>query len=116
MIVAQEKVKAVKAEIRAIQKLDLAKDVYDQKMEEQRRLQEVLLLAYQRMGEITREMPKASGGDRRSEDFKICANANFEKPKVQAVQDLGFSKPQVHRMKPRKAYDLCEHFETKKDN
>lgn len=104
MIVAQEKVKAVKAEIRAIKKLNLAKEVYAQKMEEQRRLQEVILLSYQRMGEITREMPKASGGDRRSENFKIPAKGNFERPKSQAVQDLGFSTSQVGRMEQMAAH------------
>ena len=109
MIVAQEKVKAVKAEIRAIKKLNLAKEVYAQKMEEQRRLQEVILLSYQRMGEITREMPKASGGDRRSENFKIPAKGNFERPKSQAVQDLGFSTSQVGRMEQMAAHpDIVE--------
>lgn len=104
MIVAQEKVKAVKAEIRAIQKLNLAKEVYAQKMEEQRRLQEVILLAYQRMGEITRELPKGSGGDRKSEDFKIPSSGNFEKTKAQAIKDLGFSSSQVGRMEQMAAY------------
>lgn len=109
MIVAQEKVKAVKAEIRAIQKLNLAKEVYAQKMEEQRRLQEVILLAYQRMGEITRGMPKGSGGDRRSQDFKIPVSGNFEKSKSQAVKDLGFSTSQVGRMEQMAAHpDIVE--------
>jgi len=109
MIVAQEKVKAVKAEIRAIQKLDLAKDVYNQKMEEQRRLQEVVLLAYQRMGEITREMPKDSSfhGNQHSE-----VNSRLRedtKPKKQAVQELGFSTSQVGRMEQMAAHpDIVE--------
>lgn len=97
MIVAQEKVKAVKAKIRAIQKLNLAKEVYAQKMEEQRRLQEVILLAYQRMGEITREIPKAAVG-RHSKEIGSSGGTNFEKPKTQAIRELGFSKPQVSRM------------------
>ena len=97
MIVAQEKVKAVKAEIRAIQKLNLAKEVYAQKMEEQRRLQEVILLAYQRMGEITREMPTSAGG-RPSEKTSRVSTTSFEKTKKQTIQELGFSKDQVSRM------------------
>lgn len=107
MIVAQEKVKAVKAEIRAIQKLNLAKEVYDQKMEEQRRLQEVILLAYQRMGEITREMPKAAG--RPSEKIIRASANNFERTKKQATQELGFSKDQVSRMEQMAAHpDIVE--------
>lgn len=104
IVVAQEKLKAVKAEIRAIQRLDMAKEVYDQKIEEQARLQELTLLAYQRMGEITREMPKGSGGDRRSEDFKIPAKGNFEKTKAKSIQDLGFSTSQVGRMEQMAAH------------
>ena len=101
MIVAQEKVKAVKAEIRAIQKLNLAKEVYAQKMEEQRRLQEVILLAYQRMGEITREIPKGSGNQyTNASSFK----REKAKPKSQAVQDLGLSTSQVGRMEQMAAH------------
>ncbi len=108
MIVAQEKVKAVKAEIRAIQKLDLAKEVYAQKMEEQRRLQEVILLAYQRMGEITREMPTAQGARTDVELNRVSAT-KLEKPKKQAIQDLGFSKDQVSRMERMAAHpDIVE--------
>ena len=97
MIVAQEKVKAVKAEIRAIQKLNLAKEVYAQKMEEQRRLQEVILLAYQRMGEITQEMPTAPG-QRTDREPLPTSGMRLEKTKSQAIQDLGFSTSQVSRM------------------
>lgn len=97
MIVAQEKVKAVKAEIRAIQKLKLAKEVYAQKMEEQRRLQEVILLAYQRMGEITREMPKAPGKRTDKEPLRVSTK-RLDGTKSQAIQELGFSKDQVSRM------------------
>ena len=105
MIVAQEKVKAVKAEIRAIQKLNLAKEVYAQKMEEQRRLQEVILLAYQRMGEITREMPKGSGNQ-----YSAFSHKREEaKHKAQAIKDLGFSTSQVGRMEQMAAHpDIVE--------
>ena len=106
MIVAQEKVKAVKAEIRAIQKLNLAQEVYMQKMEEQRRLQEVILLAYQRMGEITREMPKGSGNQYSSAFSRKREEA---KPKAQAIKDLGFSTSQVGRMEQMASHpDIVE--------
>ncbi len=101
MIVAQEKVKAVKAEIRAIQKLKLAKEVYAQKMEEQRRLQEVILLAYQRMGEITREMPKSSGNQYTS---AFSHKREEAQPKSKAIRELGFSKDQVSRMEQMAAH------------
>lgn len=109
ILLAPEKIKAMKAEIRAIQKAQLAKEVYDQKKTELDRLRELMLLAYQRMGEITREMPKGSGGDRKSDDFKNRAHANFERSKSLATQELGFSKDQVSRMEQMAAHpDIVE--------
>ena len=96
IVVAQEKIKSVKAEIRAIQRLDMAKEVYDQKIEEQARLQELTLLAYQRMGEITREMPKGSGNQYINASSRKREEA---KSKASAIQGLGFSTSQVGRMK-----------------
>ena len=102
ILLVPEKVKAMQAEIRAIQKAQLAKEVYDQKKSELDRLRELMLFAYQRMGEITREMPKAAG---RPSEKILRANANnFEKPKSKAIQDLGFSKDQVSRMEQMAAH------------
>ncbi len=103
IVIAQEKLKAVKAEIRAIERLDMAKEVYEQKKGEQRTLQELTLLAYQRMGEITREMPAAPEGRPRKEN---CSSSEtvFEKPKSQMIQELGFAKSQVCRMEQMAAH------------
>lgn len=103
IVVAQEKIKAVKAEIRAIQRLDMAKEVYDQKIEEQSRLQELTLLAYQRMGEITREMP-TSQGHRTDRELGSAKGTKLDIPKKHATQDLGFSKAQVSRMEQMAAH------------
>lgn len=108
ILVAQEKVKAVKAEIRAIKKLELAKEVYTQKMEEQRRLQEVILLAYLQMGEASKAIPKSPG--KRTDKEPIPANGNRSKgTKAQAIQDLGLSTSQVGRMEQMAAHpDIVE--------
>ncbi|MBQ3455257.1 MAG: hypothetical protein IJG36_02360 [Synergistaceae bacterium] len=50
-----------------------------------------------RLGELTAAMPKASGGDRRSEDFKKPSGGSFEKSKRQVIEESGFSKTQVQR-------------------
>lgn len=108
ILVAQEKVKAVKAEIRAIKKLELAKEVYTQKMEEQRRLQEVILLAYLQMGEASKAIPKSPG--KRTDKEPIPANGNRSRgTKAQAIQDLGLSTSQVGRMEQMAAHpDIVE--------
>lgn len=101
IVVAQEKLKSVKAEIKAIRRLDIAKEVYDQKIEEQARLQELTLLAYQRMGEITREMPKGSGNQYTTASSRKREGAQ---PKSRAIRDLGFSTSQVGRMEQMAAH------------
>ena len=69
LLIAPEKAAAMRAEIRAIQKVGLAKAVYDQKLEEQRRLCDMILDASVRLGEMTKEIPKAPA-DRRSERYQ----------------------------------------------
>lgn len=108
ILVAQEKVKSVKAEIRAIKKLELAKEVYAQKQEEQDRLQEVILVAYLQMGEISKALPKSPG--KRTDKEPIPANGNrLEGTKAQAIQGLGLSTSQVGRMEKMASYpDIVE--------
>lgn len=106
ILLAPEKVKAMKAEIRAIQKAQLAKEVYDQKKNELDRLRELMLLAYQRMGEITREIPKGSGNQYSS---AFSRKGEEAKPKAQAIKDMGLSTSQVGRMEQMAAHpDIVE--------
>lgn len=104
LILAQEKVKSVQAEIRAIQRLDIARVVYVQKLEERRQLQELILRAYQRIGEITRKLPKSAGGRPSAKTSK-----NGFKTKAQIIHDLGLSTSQVGRMEQVAAHpDIVE--------
>lgn len=103
IVIAQERAKAIKAEIGAIRRLDVAKEVYEQKMEEQDRLRELLLSAYQRMGEITRGLPTAPAG-RPSEKISSSGGTDLIKPKSQVTQELGFSKSQVSRFEKMAAH------------
>lgn len=96
LLIAPEKAAAMRAEIRAIQKVGLAKAVYDQKLEEQRRLCDMILDASVRLGEMTKEIPTASG-KRTDTEPRDSAVPRFEKTKIEAIEDLGFSKKQVQR-------------------
>lgn len=108
IVIAQERAKSIRAEIQAIKRLEVAKEVYEQKLEEQDRLRELMLLAYQRMGEITRELPTAQAG-RPSEKISSSSGTNLLKPKSQVVQDLGLSKAQVSRFEKMAAHpDIVE--------
>ena len=94
LLIAPEKATALRAEIRAIKKVGLAKAVYDQKLEEQRRLCDMILDASVRLGEMTKAIQKSGGG--RPPETTDRAVASF-KTKSETVRDLGFSPKQVQR-------------------
>lgn len=111
IVIAQERAKSIRAEIQAIKRLEVAKEVYEQKLEEQDRLRELMLLAYQRMGEITRELPKDTGG-RPSEKTLPSSGKSFEgsqKAKSDTIRALGLSTSQVNRFEKMAAHpDIVE--------
>lgn len=108
ILIAPEKAKALKAEIRAIEKAQLAEAVRQQKREELSRLCGLIVLADARMGEITREMQTSVGG-RPSGKTLPADGKSFEKTKKQAIQDLGLSTSQVGRMEQMAAHpDIVE--------
>lgn len=96
LLIAPEKATAMRAEIRAIQKVGLAKAVYDQKLEEQRRLCDMILDASVRLGEMTKAIAKAPP-DRKSEKYQTDSAVGLIKTKAETVQELGFSPKQVQR-------------------
>lgn len=130
VLFAQEKAKSLKAEIRAIKKLELAKEVYDQKMEEQRRLLELILAADQKIGEFTRNIAKDNSfrGNqhvkptsrqreltkndissvetrcRADEELLPTGGKKSEKTKAETIRGLGLSTSQVHRFETMAAH------------
>ena len=98
VLINEERVHALRAQIKAIKKAKLAKEVYEQKLAEAQEIGQITVEAAQKMGELLLEIPKASGGDRKSEDFKIRDGSNFEKSKSETVRNLGFSKDQASQL------------------
>lgn len=97
VLVGREKLTAVRAEIRAIDRLSLAQDVRDQKMEEARMLSEALLDAEVKIGEITKTIPKATNGGANQYQAKSTAVSQKQKTKREVIEDLGFTQKQVER-------------------
>lgn len=95
VLIGRDKLKAVRAEIHAINNVGVARVVYKQKLEEAQEIAEVVTDAECRMGELIKAIPKASGGDRRSEDFKISPQVDFEKPKSEVIKESGISQRQA---------------------
>lgn len=112
VLIGREKLAAVKAEIRAIDKVGLAGEVYEQKLQEAQALAEALLDAEVRVGELMKQVPKASGRPKKiiepafenfdEQDVETPLDSGWEfleqeqpKTKAQVIEDAGFTQKQV---------------------
>lgn len=57
-----------------------------------------------RIGELMAMIPKASGGDRKSEDFKKGSAEHFEKSKSEIIKQAGFTEMQAKRFQTLAAH------------
>jgi len=94
----REKIVAVRAEIRAIDKLHLAQELREQKREEATMLSEVLLDAEVRIGELFKEMPKAIKGNQYTGKMVSNSDVTNQMTKEERINNLGFSKMQASRL------------------
>lgn len=99
ILVGREKLISVRAEIRAIDKLNLAQEVRDQKREEAMMLSEALLDAEVKLGDLLKLIPKTPGlrTDISQKEPTDTAVHRFEKPKSEIIKDLGFTEKQKQR-------------------
>jgi N6-adenosine-specific RNA methylase IME4 len=96
VLVGREKLTAVRAEIRAIDKLGLADSVRRQKLEEAQLISEAVLDAEIRIGTLTAVIPKATNkGANQYRGAKTTAVS--QKQKSETIKELGFSSKQVER-------------------
>lgn len=123
VLFGREKLKSVRAEIRAIDQLTLATDVREQKLAEAQMLSGALLDAERKIGEFTLKMPTNVGVGRwnkerqrqaeqeakenqrdsgvqlinEPEDDQRCSGATLIKDKTERIKELGFHPKQVQR-------------------
>ena len=102
VLIGHEKLNSVRAEIRAIDKLKLAQEVRNQKMEEASMLSDVLLDAEIRLGELFSQIPKMKNNnpDGKNQHTGGQPRSGAEltsKTKTEIIEDLGFSQDQAHR-------------------
>lgn len=88
VLVGREKMVSVRAEIRAIDKLGLGKEVRQQKLDEGQMIADALLDAEVRLGELMQEIPKQPPEQR----FLSNSGVTQDKPKEQTLADMGFNK------------------------
>ena len=92
VLVGKSKLNAYMLKLRTVNRLTTAQEIRNQTLEETQELANALIAAEQRIGELLLAVPKASGGDRRSEDFKNPNNGNFEKSKSETIKEMGYGK------------------------
>lgn len=95
VLIGREKLTAVRANIRAIDKLQLAEDVREQKKEEAQMLAEALLDAEVRIGDLLKQIPKANG--KRTDLQPVDTDVEKLKTKKETIERLGFNQKQAER-------------------
>ncbi len=96
VLIGRDKLQAVRAEISAIDKLDLAKEVHEQKLLEAQEITETVTMAEMRMGELFKQMPKATPNNNKFHESNT--HVTLAKTKEETAKKLGFNKMQVSRL------------------
>lgn len=106
VLIGRDKLAMVRAGIKALDKLDMAQEVRQQKKEEAQMLAEALMDAEVRIGEILLAMPKASGKRTDLQPSDTAVERLIEQPKpdpkpiqtkAEAIKSLGFDNKQAER-------------------
>jgi DNA modification methylase len=98
VLVGREQLVAVRAAIRAIDKVGVAQEVRKQKLKEGQEIGEAVLDAEVRIGELMREVPKAQG--KRTD----TQHSNTAVTKLETLESMGFNKMQVQRFETLAAH------------
>lgn len=98
VLVGREKLVAVRAEIRAIDKVGLAQEVREQKLREAQEISETVLDAEVRIGELMARVPKRQG--KRTDIQPTDSTVG----KYDVIQDAGFTPKQVERFQQMAAH------------
>lgn len=101
VLVGREQLVAVRAAIRAIDKVGVAQEVRKQKLKEGQEIGEAVLDAEVRIGELMREVPKASGG---APYHKDTVDSGVQSTKAKIIEDAGFTVKQVQRFETLAAH------------
>ena len=92
VLVGREKLVAVRAEIRAIEKVGLAEEVRQQKLQEAQDISEAVLDAEVRIGELMAKVPKQNTHNR----AKVRQDSGVQS-KTEIIEKAGFTPKQVQR-------------------
>ena len=118
VLIGREKLASVRAEIRAIDKLQIAEKVRNQKKEEAQLLAEALLDAEVKLGELFQALPRATNQYKiasntvvtsKNKEWQSNSNVTLPKTKEEVTNEMGFDKMTVSRFETlAKNKDLVE--------
>lgn len=100
VLIGREKLVAVRAEIRAIDKVGLAQEVREQKLREAQDIADAVLDAEVRIGELMSKVPKKQG----FASSIRCNDAPNVETKKEVIERAGFSTDQVKRFETMAAH------------
>ena len=86
-----------RAEISAIKKLGLAKEVHAQKLKEAQDISEMVTLAKIKMGELLNELPKATPNNNKFHEIGTPAEL-VKTPKAEVIKEIGLNQTQAERL------------------
>ena len=112
VLIGREKLASVRAEIRAIQKVGLAKEVLEQKRAEAQEIAELVTLSEVKIGAMLKEIPKATAYNNPSGKSKEAQNhevVNLGKTKTKTVEELGFNRHQVSEFQRMASHEDIVH-------
>lgn len=102
VLVGREKLNAVRAEIRAIDKVGLAQEVHEQKLREAQDIADAVLDAEVRIGELMAKVPKATPNNNPFHENDSAVD--LVKPKSEVIREAGFTTKQVERFQTMAAH------------
>lgn len=96
VLIGREKLAAVRAEINAIKKVGLAKEVLEQKRAEAQEIAELVTLSEVKIGAMLKEIPSKAGA---RTDIKTTSSpiGGEVKTKTETVKELGFTRKQTEQ-------------------
>ena len=100
VLIGREKLVAVRAEIRAIEKVGLAQEVREQKLHEAQDISEAVLDAEVRIGQLMARVPTRQGKRTDMEPM----DSGVQKSKQQIIEDAGFTVKQAQRFETLAAH------------
>lgn len=92
VLIGRDRMAAVRAEMRAINRLELAQEVREQKLAEAQDIAEVVLDAEVKLGQLIAAMPKAKN------QYESAIHNGVDSTKEQSLKSIGFNQEQARRL------------------